>query len=413
MNRATLGEIADQSGGVIQTGPFGSQIHSYDYVDAGVPVVMPQDIVQNRIDLKKIAYIQPSLANSLKRHYLRSGDIVFPRRGDIGKCAIFEESSRLMFCGTGCLKISIPEKIVYPKWLFYYILQEDVIKNIENNAVGSTMLNLNTGILRAVDIVYPKLSSQKKIASILSNYDDLIQTNQQRITLLEEAAQRLYDEWFVKLRFPNHEQVLVVDGVPEGWERTRLAKIAAINANTIKKDEFDSIRYVDISAVVERQIQSYLETDLSEAAGRAKRKVQHGDVIWSCVRPNRRQYALIWNPFENLIVSTGFCTLSADKVPFSYLYLLASHNDFSDYLENVATGSAYPAVTARNFEQYEVVKPSQRVLDVFDRVCLPLIEQAETLKIMNQKLMQARDDLLPRLMSGRLDTSTLSAVGEE
>ena len=119
MNRLTLGEIADQSNGFIQTGPFGSQLHSYDYVDEGIPVVMPQDIVNNRIDLSKISYIEPSLANTLKRHYLRNGDIVFPRRGDIGKCAIFEDDSRLMFCGTGCLKISIPEKDIYPKLLFY------------------------------------------------------------------------------------------------------------------------------------------------------------------------------------------------------------------------------------------------------------------------------------------------------
>ena len=382
--------------------------------EQGYPSIRTPNIGNGYFILKDVNRVsEETYKEWTRRGEPQTGDLILAREAPVGNVAVVPKDAK--FClGQRTVLIRPNQSVIDPYYLCYLLLSPKIRSDLLAKSGGATVHHLNLKDIRALPIpVLPSLAGQRKLASIIQNYDDLIQTNQQRITLLEEAAQRLYDEWFVKLRFPNHEQVPVVDGVPEGWERTRLAKIAAINANTIKKDEFDSIRYVDISAVVERQIQSYLETDLSEAAGRAKRKVQHGDVIWSCVRPNRRQYALIWNPFENLIVSTGFCTLSADKVPFSYLYLLASHNDFSDYLENVATGSAYPAVTARNFEQYEVVKPSQRVLDVFDRVCLPLIEQAETLKIMNQKLMQARDELLPRLMSGRLDVSTLSAVGEE
>lgn len=200
----------------------------------------------------------------------------------------------------------------------------------------------------------------------------------------------------------------MVDGVPEGWERVDLSEIAYINKKSIKKDEFQSIRYIDISSVGERKIDSYFDVLIADAAGRAKRKVTHGDIIWSCVRPNRRQYALMWQPLDNVIVSTGFCTLTAKGVTFVYLYLLTTDKNFSDYLENVATGAAYPAVTASDFESYQTLKPTNDILDRFNLLTLPLIEQAETLKIMSQKLAQARDALLPRLMSGKMDVSGLS-----
>jgi type I restriction enzyme S subunit len=300
--------------------------------------------------------------------------------------------------------VQITNNEILDKGYLYWLLNTPAVRvQISATSTGSKVKHTAPERIYKVKASIPNLLEQKKIASTLSHYDDLIQTNQQRIALLEEAAQRLYDEWFVKLRFPNYQQVPVVDGVPEGWEKVKLADIAKINAKSIKNGEFEYIRYVDISAVGERCIQSYLDVSIDEAAGRAKRKVRHGDIIWSCVRPNRRQYAMIWEPVANLIVSTGFCTLTATQVPFTYLYSISSDKALSDYLEAVATGSAYPAVTATDFETHDVLKPTDEILKKYHLVCLPLISQAETLKIMNTKLTQARDELLPRLMSGQLN----------
>jgi type I restriction enzyme S subunit len=305
--------------------------------------------------------------------------------------------------------VQITNNEILDKGYLYWLLNTPAVRiQISATATGSKVKHTAPERIYKVKASIPNLLEQEKIASTLFRYDDLIQANQQRITLLEEAAQRLYDEWFVKLRFPKYEQVPVVDGVPEGWEKVKLCDIAKINSRSIKKGEFEYIRYVDISAVGERHIQSYLDVSVAEAAGRAKRKVQHGDIIWSCVRPNRRQFAMIWEPVAHLIVSTGFCTLTAIQVPFTYLYSICSDKALSDYLESVATGSAYPAVTATDFESYDVLKPTDEILKKYHNLCLPLISQAENLKIMNAKLMQARDELLPRLMSGQLDVSKLT-----
>jgi len=129
---------------------------------------MPQDIVGNRISNEKIAYIDEAMAHRLGRHLLAKGDIVFPRRGEISKCAIIDQEQEGYFCGTGCLKISIPPLEVLSQWLFYYLSLKHVVQWIEGKAVGATMLNLNTGILRSVPVDYPPISDQKRVVECLS-----------------------------------------------------------------------------------------------------------------------------------------------------------------------------------------------------------------------------------------------------
>ncbi|OJU88559.1 MAG: hypothetical protein BGO13_13230 [Burkholderiales bacterium 66-5] len=252
------------------------------------------------------------------------------------------------------------------------------------------------------------MKTQKQLSHALSTYDTLIATNQRRIALLEEAARRLYREWFVHLRFPGHEQVPVRDGVPQGWAIQPLASVAEVNARTIgARDKPDALRYIDISSVSTGLIHSITPYAFAEAPGRARRRVIHGDVIWSCVRPNRRSYALIWEPDENLVASTGFAVLSATAVPFSYLYFTSTTDAFVGHLEQNATGAAYPAVTAKIFEDAEILVPDENVATAFDAMVLPQLELMETLKLQNHHLAQARDLLLPKLMSGQLDVSNI------
>ncbi len=139
-----------------------------------------------------------------------------------------------------------------------------------------------------------------------------------------------------------------------------------------------------------------------EAPGRARRLVQHGEIIWSCVRPNLRSFALLWEPGEDVVVSTGFAVLSAKQVPFSYLYLATTTDDFVSHLSNVATGAAYPAVSGKDFEAAPLLVPSLDVLQDFDERCLPLLELTSNLARQNVELLEARNSWLPRLMSGEI-----------
>ncbi len=188
----------------------------------------------------------------------------------------------------------------------------------------------------------------------------------------------------------------------------KLDALANINASSIgSKDRPDSVLYVDISSVKTGAVEQITAFSFAEAPGRARRRVQHGDIIWSCVRPNRRSYALIWEPDENLVVSTGFAVISASAVPFSFLYFATTTDDFVGYLEQNATGAAYPAVIASVFENALVLLPTATVVKEFNDFALPKLQQMETLKMQNVELAKARDLLLPKLMTGQIEVSRI------
>ncbi|MBO9642331.1 MAG: restriction endonuclease subunit S [Pseudacidovorax sp.] len=164
----TLGEVCH---GALQTGPFGSQLHAYEYQDEGVPVLMPKDLVNCRANLETAAKVSQTRAEELDKHRLNRGDLLFSRRGDVARFALIDEKSEGALCGTGCLK-AIPGKAHSPAYLAH-LLQLDVVRTwLEQNAVGQTMPNMNTAILGALPLVVPDdRAEQERIAGILDGVD--------------------------------------------------------------------------------------------------------------------------------------------------------------------------------------------------------------------------------------------------
>jgi type I restriction enzyme S subunit len=153
----TLGRICDAQGGAIQTGPFGSQLHTSDYKEVGIPVVMPTNIGDGGIVEDGIARIDQSDVDRLSQHTLRMGDIVFSRRGDVTKNALIRQREIGWFCGTGCLKVRLgKESIASARFISHCLRQPDIKEWLVRHAVGATMPNLNTGILSAVPIISPR-----------------------------------------------------------------------------------------------------------------------------------------------------------------------------------------------------------------------------------------------------------------
>ncbi|MGB5096758.1 MAG: restriction endonuclease subunit S [Porticoccaceae bacterium] len=403
----TLGEVCDEVNGIIQTGPFGSQLHQSDYSEVGIPVVMPKDIIEGRIASDTVARVSTEHVERLSRHRLRSGDIVYGRRGDIGRQALIRPEQAGWMCGTGCLRLSFSDKVLDPLFLHYYLRQDDVVSWITNQAVGATMPNLNTGILRSVPVRFPPLPIQQRIAGILSAYDELIENSQRRIRILESMARALYREWFVHFRFPgfeNHPRVASPLGeIPQGWEVKKLSAVAEVNrAQVNARSAPEVLHYIDISSVSPGQIDSITTYAFADAPGRARRIVQHGDVLWSCVRPNRRSHAQVMRPEPDTIASTGFAVLTATKVPFTFLYFATTTDDFVAFLTNNATGAAYPAVSGSTFEKADLLIPPVPLLNKFGAMTIPMAEQIHALHRKIQNLRRTRDLLLPRLLSGQV-----------
>lgn len=347
-----------------------------------------------------------------KNFNLQNEDLLFARQSIVaegaGKCSIVDNIKELTTFESHLIRVRLNKKICDPWFYFYYF--SSPLSPMKSIIMQGVQAGIKASDLKDLDVIYPILENQNKVSGFFRNIDALIFNNSQSAVKLHQIIESLYRNWFINFKFPNHEQVVFVDGRPEGWNNCLLKEVITTNPSTLKKGEIDEILYVDISSVGQGKIESFTQYHIDDAPGRAKRKVQHGDVIWSCVRPNRKQYALIQNPQSNLIVSTGFTVLRPTKIPFTYLTALAASDDFCGYLTSVAQGAAYPAVTYKDFEDYEFLLPPKSLLGKFHEVVEPMYEQMHILQTQNQKLHDLKEILLPRLMSGELDVSKLLSI---
>src|SRR5690554_2065215 len=193
----TLGELAKASGGDIQTGPFGSQLHAGDYVDDGIPSIMPKNISVDAVTTDDIARVSTEDVERLSKYKVEVGDIVYSRRGDIEKCARITEKEDGWLCGTGCLRVRVKSQSVSTEYLHAYLCHPTVREWIVRHAVGATMPNLNTSILSALPVVIPSDEEMAIIASIWLSISDKIQLNHQINQTLEQMAQAIFKSWFV------------------------------------------------------------------------------------------------------------------------------------------------------------------------------------------------------------------------
>lgn len=193
----TLGELAKESGGSIQTGPFGSQLHAADYVDEGIPSIMPKNIRIDGVDTSDIARVSPKDVERLAKHKVLAGDVVYSRRGDVEKCCLITSGEEGWLCGTGCLRVRIPSSVLSPVFLHAYLCHPAVREWIVRHAIGATMPNLNTSILSALPILVPPINEAESVADIWALVSRKISLNTQTNQTLEQMVQALFKSWFV------------------------------------------------------------------------------------------------------------------------------------------------------------------------------------------------------------------------
>jgi len=415
----TLGDVCDKVNGVIQTGPFGSQLHESDYSADGVPVVMPKDIIEGRITTEGIKRISPEHVERLSRHKLLAGDIVYGRRGDIGRQALIRKEQEGWLCGTGCLRISLGDSILDSLFLHYYLRQDAVIAGISGQAVGATLPNLNTSILRSVPVRFPPIAEQCRLASILSAYDELIENNQRRIRILEEMARALYSEWFVKLCFPSHASVPRMTSplgeIPEGWAVCDLAKVCA-EGNGIQTGPFGS--QLHESDYSERGVPVVMPKDLigfrirtdsiaripEETADKLSRhRMQLGDIVYGRRGDiGRRAYVMAHQ--EGWFCGTGCLRVRPNPKAVNgwYLFNYLGEDAVVGLIAGRAQGVTMPNLNTSVMSSVPVKLPPRGLQEEFARLSLPIAEAREVLIATAENLRKTRDLLLPRLISGTL-----------
>jgi type I restriction enzyme S subunit len=322
-----------------------------------------------------------------------NGDTIFARitpcleNGKIAKVKGLEKE--VGFGSTEFFVFRAKENISDPDFI-YYLAKTDLVRQpaIKSMVGASGRQRADKGVVEQIKVPNIPLPTQHKIASILSAYDDLIENNLKRIKLMEEKA------------FLRYKQIVR----SEKLETIKLKEVAILNEYSLKSNSpLDKILYVDIASVSTGSIDNKNEFEIKEAPGRAKRILKHQDIIWSCVRPNRKSYSFVWKPEENLIASTGFAVITAKTIPATFLYQLVTTDEFVSYLENHAKGATYPAVTASDFEEATIQICSSEIMKEYDKEVYHFFDLKDALQKQNTKLREARDILLPKLMNGQIE----------
>ena len=382
---------------------------------SGVKLITAKVIKDGFIQDSEHEYIaEDSYPMWMRRGLPKQWDILITTEAPLGEVAQLRTPERVALAQRVILLRGNPDLI--DQQFYFQALKSPLVQaRLRARATGTTVLGIKQSELRQVEIPCPPMEVQQRIAHVLSTYDDLIENNTRRIQILEEMAQAIYREWFVNFRFPGHEQAQMIGSqlgpIPVGWRSSKLGQVAAINRASIRKgDEPEDILYIDIASVSPGRIDSATPCRFEDAPGRARRIVKHGDIIWSAVRPNRQSYALIISPAPNTIASTGFAVIAATRVPYTYLYCAVGNQDFAEYLSGQATGAAYPAVTAADFEKADILLPPTELLDRFHVIAEPLFTMKENLSRRNDVLRRTRDMLLPKLISGDISVSDIEPV---
>lgn len=438
----TLGELLDLDGGSVQTGPFGSQLHAADYVSEGIPSVMPKNISIEGINESDIARITEEDALRLSKYLMAEGDIVYSRRGDVEKCALVKEHESGWLCGTGCLRVRLNKNSrITPNYLHAYLSSPEIREWISRNAIGATMPNLNTSILRDIPVLVPEERDIKFTSNIWNDLNSKIQLNRETNKTLEAMAQALFKSWFVdfdpvidnalaagnkipepfqaraaarktalaglpkaqRALFPSEfEETEALGWVPKGWGIGLTSDIATTNEiSWTKKNAPLDVNYVDLANAKNGRIQETTNYSYDEAPSRAKRCLSIGDTIIGLVRPGNRSFAYI--SVSGLTGSTGFAVMRPKNINLqAYLYFHLTRDDVIDEFARLADGAAYPAIRPEVVSNLECMMPSAELLHEFQQVAGNLLEKigfnVEDIKV----LESLRDTLLPKLISGEL-----------
>lgn len=290
------------------------------------------------------------------------------------------------------------------RYLCYAMNQQ--LQLLKTMSSGSTTKFLTLGMLHGLDIPLPAIADQDKIVSVLSVYDDLIENNQKQIKLLEEAAQRLYKEWFVALRFPGHETTPIVDGVPEGWSMCTAGNVIEFNPKTPLKKGCIKQSVPMTALSTSSMVLNSSEFTMTESNSGAK--FRNGDTLLAritpCLENGKTAFVAGITSEEGAVGSTEFIVMRAKKTNPYMVYLLARTEEFRKTAINSMTGSdGRQRAQVDKIMQFPYLLAPQSTLEAFSQLVEPIFEQVYLKNSQIAQLSQARDRLLPKLMSGEIE----------
>ncbi|MFR7837120.1 MAG: restriction endonuclease subunit S [Faecalibacterium sp.] len=399
MKRAVLGELCDFFNG----GAWSDK----EYVNAGIPVLKVTNCKSTGFQLDGLNYLSEKSREKYKKNELVIGDVIIATVGShpnliesaAGRSCIVNSQVEGFYLNQNAVCVRTKDKkVLSQKYLGYLCKCADFQHYIQSRGRGAAnQMRIAISSIKEYSFTLPDIQNQHYIADILSTYDDIIENNQKQIKLLEEAAQRLYKEWFVDLRFPGHENVKIVDGVPEGWKEKLLSEIADVVMGQSPKSEFYNIekRGLPFHQGVGSYGTRFVVNDVYSTS--YTRIAEANSILFSVRAPVGRL-----NVTKNkIVIGRGLAAINQKDECQSYLYYLLKNKFFRDDI--IGNGSIFASISKDELLNQKFLIPEKKLMLQFEKVVSQIDRQIENLDSKNKLLTEARDKLLSRLMSGEVE----------
>ncbi|EKD81417.1 MAG: hypothetical protein ACD_39C01819G0003 [uncultured bacterium] len=399
----TLGEISNSNG--IQTGPFGSQLKAEEYTNYGVPVVMPKDISHGRLVLDTISQISVEKAKILKKHQIQEGDIIFPRRGDLRRIGVALKENVGWICGTGCLRARLNDSC-YPAFLHQYFQLDVVGKWLERNALGQTMLNLNTEIISSLPINLPPLLEQKAIADLLSTWDKAIEKTERLIQIKEKRLRQMSRLLLFGCKRLDKETNELSDGhyfkYASDWRLVELAEVAkeiSLRNGESEETVLSCSKYVGFVNSLDYFGKQVFSSDMTNY-----KVVKKGQFAYPSNHVEEGSIGLLEH-CERGIVSPIYIVFEVanEKVHSSYLYMLLK-TDVYRHIFQVSTSSSVDrrgSLRWSEFSKIKVLLPSFKEQQEISKTLFFAKQEIALLKKLEEKYKTQKRGLMQKLLTGQ------------
>lgn len=392
--RCTVGDVCEVFDGPHATPPQSNDGPIY----LGIPSIRSDGSIDYE-NSKRISY--ENYPKWTKRVTPQENDVVFSYEANL------ESYARIPAGFEGCLgrrmAIMRPDPSAIDARFLYCYTQSPAWKAViaSRTVLGATVNRIPIATFPEFPLRLPSLPAQQRIAGVLSAYDKLIENNRRQIKLLEEAAQRLYKEWFVDLHFPGHETTPIHNGVPEGWERTTVGKICELIRDSSRPDDRnESTMYIGLEHMPKNSICLNMYGDVSSVTG-SKLNFRKNDILFGKIRPYFHKVGFAQC---NGVTSTDTLVMRAKPNCFGLLLEIVSSDAYVAYATATSkTGTKMPRADWNAMSAYELLEPSARVLAQFDGFVKQITDEIMNLSDQIVAAREARDRLLPKLMSGEIE----------
>ncbi len=393
-----LAEVAD-----IQTGPFGSQLHKKDYVASGRPIVTVEHLGKRAFTRQNLPFVSEFDAERLKKYQMKHGDVIFSRVGSVDRCSYAEKRNEGWLFSGRCLRIR-PKKSIDPEFLYYYLSSKAIKGFVRNIAVGATMPSINTTLMGEIPIPAISLDRQRTIACIMSSLDIKLQANAKLNGYLAEylksCAKRLYRE------YERDEEA----DLSEGWHWTTIGEISEMVCRGITPKYNDASDELILGQTCIRNNLVLLENGRLHAPRKITEKwlKKYDLLINSTGVGSLGRTAQVWFDPSKLVVDSHVTIVRAAD-PRHALYMGFWAFEHERYIESLHTGSTGQTELPRDHvKAIRLVLPSDAELEKFNAVAQPAVELIVANQKESKRLAELRDTLLPKLMSGEIDVSSVA-----